>query len=171
METLDEPNSEKLTLKDGCYLLGVLFTILVLMTAACGLAFYGLSHIQAAFNSPNWATTEGEIAAAYVDKSGSENTGFSYTAKVEYTYVVTDWRYQSERIGFDEPVQDTPEKAEAIIAPYEVGQPVIVYYDPDNVNSAVLEPGPSWNIIWFCVTGLFLFLFALAVVISFLRSG
>jgi hypothetical protein len=169
-ETSPEESSESITCKDIVIIIWVIFTILILCGAGIGLAVAGVDYIKTAFASPNWNTTTGEIMAAYVDKSGSENTGFSYTAKVEYSYVVNDWRYESERIGFGEPVQASPEKAAEIIAPYEVGQPVTVYYDPDDVTYAVIEPGPTFNIIWLCAAGLFFFLFALAIVIAVFRS-
>lgn len=165
-----EESSEPLTCRDIIYIIGGIFTILILCGAAIGVSIAGVDYIKTAFTSPNWNTTTGEITASYVDKTGSENTGFSYTAKIEYSYVVDDRRYESERIGFGEPVQAYSEDAFAIVEPYEVGQPVTVYYNPDDIAYSVIEPGPTFNIIWLCVVGLFFFLFAFAVLIAFLRS-
>jgi len=167
-ETGPEESSESLTCKDIIIIIWIILTILLLCGAAVGLAIAGVDYIKNAFGSLNWNTTTGEITASYVDKTGSENTSFSYTAKIEYSYVVDDRQYESDLIGFGEPVQAYSEDAFAIIEPYEVGQSVTVYYDPDDVAYAVIEPGPSFNIIWLCVTGLFLF--ALAILIAFLRS-
>lgn len=171
MENNAENSSAPFTFKDILYLLGFIFTILVLCGAAIGLSMAGVNYIKNAFNSSNWTTTTGEITASYVDKTGSDNTGVSFTAKVKYSYVVDDRRYESDRIGFDEPVKEHPDDAFEMIAPYEVGQPVTVYYNPEEVGYAVIEPGPTFNIIWLCAAGLFFFLFALAVIISFSRGG
>lgn len=165
-----ENNSEPFGCKDGIVLVGIIFTILILCGAALGLAVYGIDYVKSAFGSSDWDTTTGEISASYVDTTGSENTGFSYTAKVDYSYVVDDRRYESDRIGFGEPVQASLADASAIIKPYEIGDPVTVYYNPDDVAYAVLEPGPTFNIIWPCAAGLVLLLFALRVIIAVFRE-
>ena len=165
-----ENNSESFGCKDSAVLIGAIFTILILCAAAFGLAVYGIDYVKSAFGSSDWNTTTGEISASYVDTTGSENTGFSYTAKVEYSYVVDDRLYESDRIGFGEPVQPSLADASAIIKPYEIGHPVTVYYNPDDVAYAVLEPGPTFNIIWPCATGLIFFFFALRVIIAVFRE-
>ena len=66
-------------------------------------------------------------------------------------------------------MQEYSADAFAIIEPYEVGQSVTIFYDPDDVGYAIIEPGPTFSIIWLCDTGLFLFLFALAVIIAAFR--
>ena len=45
-------------------------------------------------------------------------------------------------IGADE---DTGEAAEAIIARYPVGSPVMIHYDPGKPARGILEPGPHWD--------------------------
>ena len=166
----EEENSAPLTCKDIGYIIWFIFTILILCGVTVGAAVTGFDYLKTAFDSPNWNTTTGKITTSYVDKTGSENTGFSYTAKIEYSYIVDDRRYESDRIGFGEPVQENSTDAFAIIEPYEVGESVTVYYDPDDVAYAVIEPGPTFDIIWLCGVGLIFFLFALAVIVAALRG-
>ena len=165
-----ENNTESFGYKDSVVLIGVFLIVLLFCGVLFGLAIYGIDYVKTAFGSSDWNTTTGEISASYVDTTGSENTGFSYTAKVEYSYVVDDRRYESDRIGFGEPVQPLLADASAIIKPYEIGQPVTIYYNPDDMAYAVLEPGPTFNIIWPCAAGLVLLLFALRVIIAVFRE-
>ncbi|MBE2225188.1 MAG: DUF3592 domain-containing protein [Anaerolineae bacterium] len=53
-------------------------------------------------------------------------------------------------------MRERRDEADALIAAYEVGQSVPIYYDPEEVTNSVLEPGATWLVVFPCGFGLFL---------------
>ena len=61
-----------------------------------------------------------------------------------YRIVVADSRYSSDNVSFGQ-YSGNRSHAEEIVAKYPVGSRVTVYYDPEDVATAVLEPGVTWS--------------------------
>ena len=137
----------------GCFLYGAF--ILVLIGVGVGVTIFGVTWIRSAFGSPNWPTVQGEITKSYLLEQEEEGT---YFARVEYRYVVDDYLYEGNRVNFGGDGGTNREAFAAIVARYEVGAPVAVYYDPDDPNSAVLDPGLSFWWFMFACGGIFLVL-------------
>lgn len=116
-----------------------------------GLAWFGgfgLAHSRAtnkAKAAAAWPSAAGKILSTevVVDESGSmgEDGTTWYNPVVNYSYDVAGTEFQGHRLRFGNPHCSNRKKAEAAIAPYTVGSPVTVHYNPEKPSDAVLETG------------------------------
>lgn len=125
----------------GC--LGSMIFLLLFVGVGIGLSLWGWSVLQKARVSESWPQAQGEIVSSEVRRSDDEN-GSSYSGDVTFEYVVADSRYSSDNVSFGQ-YSGNRSHAEEIVAKYPVGSRVTVYYDPEDVATAVLEPGVTWS--------------------------
>jgi hypothetical protein len=130
----------KLTLS-GC--LNALFFLAVFGLIGAGLSYWGWTILQNARASASWPTAEGVISSSEVSHSTDAEGGDSYSPEVDYQYTVDGLPFSDSTIKFGENSYDRRRTAEEIAATYPVGRPVTVYYDPEEPDNAVLEPGVS----------------------------
>jgi hypothetical protein len=126
----------------GC--LGSMVFLLVFVGVGIGLSIWGWSVLQNARVSESWPTTSGEVLSANV-RIDDDDDGTSYFGDVTYSYAVDDFRYTSDSVSFGQYGSSNRDHAEGIVARYPVGSQVTVYYDPEDVETAVLEPGVTWS--------------------------
>ena len=96
--------------------------------------------------SESWPQVKGTVTSSEVTTSTdrgqalteSEDTFFP---EVRYEYVVDDQTLEGYEIAYGGYSFSTLPEAENILATYPVGQVVNVFFDPDNADKAVLEPG------------------------------
>jgi Protein of unknown function (DUF3592) len=111
------------------------------------MCIFGYKILSTAKASQSWPCVMGRvIESTLVEKPNS--TSAKYAAKVAYEYVVSGVTQTATRITFgDHDSRNfTNEKASATVASYPNGKTVQVYYDSNNVGSAVLVPGTSSNV-------------------------
>jgi hypothetical protein len=143
----------------------VVFSLLALVLWGLAALFFwaGLGNTWYGWVSQDWPTAEGRILASRVEevrtsRQDSRSSGdlvnptprapiIRYRPVIKYQWQVGSSLYERDRRNFSAAVADeeTPEAAEAIIAPYVVGERVPVYYDPDEPSRGILEPGPHWD--------------------------
>ncbi len=93
--------------------------------------------------SQNWSSAAGRITESYVrreenmDSDGYTTT--SYYPEVRYGYEFLGTEYTGDKIAFGGKMGGNQKNAQERLAQYPVGKNVIVYYDPNNVEDAVLE--------------------------------
>lgn len=119
------------------------FFAAIFLAVGIGLSIWGWSVLQSARVSESWPTTSGEILSSNVREDTDED-GTSYFGDVTYSYAVDDFRYTSDNVSFGQ-YGGSRDHAEEIVARYPVGSGVTVYYDPEDVKTAVLEPGITWS--------------------------
>lgn len=114
----------------------------------------------------SWPSTMGTVAFSMVERRSS-NDGYSYYPVVQYTYSVMGRMYESRRIMPGPEVGGSG--AQKVVNRYPAGAQVMVYYDPQNPSSAVLERGTPGYIKWLWITIVLVdvFLCALGVVLAF----
>lgn len=120
------------------------FLIAVFLAVGIGLSLWGWSVLQNARVSESWPTASGEVLSSTVRVDRDED-GTSYFADVTYRYVVDDLEYASDSVSFGQFGSSDRDHAEGIVARYPVGSQVTVFYDPEDVETAVLEPGVTWS--------------------------
>lgn len=90
-----------------------------------------------------------------------EQGGTTWKPAIVYGYVVNGTSYLSSRVQFMNVVSGSStfrdSLAKNISEEYPVGKTVTVYYDPDNPEDAVLEPGVGFAIIVCLVIGTFVY--------------
>jgi len=99
--------------------------------------------------SQNWSGTQGTVRESNVQVKESydsdDGTTTTYSPHVRYAYTVNRQAYESGRIHFGSG-KTTRRAAEEAINRYPAGSTVMVYYDPQNPQQAVLErrSGSGW---------------------------
>jgi hypothetical protein len=127
-----------------------------------GIFLAGLSARNLARGSANrnWPQAEGRILQSfvYVDKGTHNSQGF--VPRLEYEYSVGGVTFRSMRLRFGQTGGWSREQAERTVAPFAVGAPVPVFYDPANPKEAVLIQGTSWGNLLIAFAGLAFLFFA-----------
>jgi len=101
----------------------------------------GLPLLEQAKASSNWPTTAGLVLKSKVVSHRSNNSS-TYLAKVNYQYQVEGKRLESETVWFGGDVSTSDQAmVRETVKKYPVDQKVIVYYNPEDPEIAVLEPG------------------------------
>lgn len=126
----------------GC--IGSGLFLLIFLAVGIGLSIWGWNVLQNARVSESWPTTSGEILSSSV-RVDNDDDGTSYFGDVIFRYAVADLPYTSGTVSFGQYGSSNRSHAEEIVGKYPVGSRVTVYYDPEDVKTAVLEPGVTWS--------------------------
>lgn len=113
----------------------------------------GIDQVQKATASEEWPSVQGTVRSSGVreetSSSGSRrSSSTTYHASVVYDYQVGGQAYQGERISYGEYGTGDSGRAQKIAAGYPEGAEVRVYYQPDDPQESVLEPGTG-GVPWF----------------------
>ena len=102
--------------------------------------------VQDGFASRSWPSTQGTVMEARLEqvRSTGGTTSEKTIAHFFYEYSVNGEQYSSSRLNFFSISGDPVTAAKN----HEPGQAVIVYYDPDNPDKSVLEPGLPGIFVW-----------------------
>lgn len=152
----------------GCDTVIQFFIALAFFLVAAGMLWWGVTTVRNASVSRNWPAVTGTITASQVAISTDED-GTTYSADVQYTYVVNDRRYTADTVNFGEYGSGSRSRIDKIVARYPPGGQVTVYYNPDNPGTAVLEPGLSWGSYFGFLMSFAFFIIPAAMLFSALR--
>lgn len=123
-------------------IIGILVLILGLV-----ISILGINSLSTAKASQSWPSVMGRVVESTLVENPNSKSA-KYVAKVVYQYAVSGVTQTATRITFgDHDSRNfTQESASAIVVSYPNGKTVQVYYDSNNVGSAVLVPGTSSNV-------------------------
>lgn len=103
--------------------------------------------------SKRWPTAPGHVTGSGIvrqSSSSSRSTGsgpitnnYTYKAEIVYKYDVEGETYVNNQVRMSDISSSNQRAAETTKARYPVGAEVTVYYDPNNTERSVLEPGGS----------------------------
>ncbi|HEX8823743.1 MAG TPA: DUF3592 domain-containing protein [Archangium sp.] len=158
-------------------LLSLLSTISVVL-GLVGLVVigWGLRRMSQASRTRKWPTTQGSILSSTtvsriappVPRPGEDEEETAarppqtlYRPEVTYTYKVGQRSFTGTALGSDEVEISSERQARDHAARYVPGSPVTVYYDPEDPQRALLEPGiqatswvlPTVGVVFLIVTG------------------
>jgi hypothetical protein len=124
--------------------------------------------------SKEWPTADGVVLRSSIRLEHSTDSDdrptTSFAPHVLYQYVVASRVYKAERIAFG-PFSGTRDWAERDLARYRVGERVNVHYDPNDPETAVLEPGgTSVYALLLAVGLLFVFVGGIFVLVAMLTT-
>ena len=108
--------------------------------------FFGRKQYLTARESTTWPTTTGEVVYSGVKKQegSGESDSISYGPAVSFDYEVRGQTYRSHQISSSGFISNADQsRAERKANEYPVGSQVTVYYDPDDPEFGVLEPGDT----------------------------
>ena len=102
---------------------------------------FGINSLSNASASENWPSTEGVVISSTVDSHRSQESGTTYSAEINYEYIVNKETLTSNSIKFGEVSTGNSSDARRYANKYPAGQSVEVYYNEEDPYEAVLEPG------------------------------
>ncbi len=122
-----------------------------------GIGIYFVRALKRQFATQKWIAARGQVLESRIKDNVS-----SLELYVKYTYVVRGQTYISDRISPSKYVYDKPASEwslKRMIAPYQVGKPTKVYFNPENPQESVLKKNDSIlaNIIILAVSLIFIF--------------
>ncbi|MBK1791895.1 DUF3592 domain-containing protein [Persicirhabdus sediminis] len=117
----------------------------------------GLWTLLKAKDSESWPSTQGTIITSELsrDDSYDSETGQKttmYSANIVYEYSVDGVRRSCDAVSFVSVSGSDLTDARKNLSRYPYGMTVAVYYDPDNADDAILEPGvqqSTWSVLCF----------------------
>ena len=124
-------------------ILGTLFFAIFYMfglAISVSFAIYGWTILQNSQMSNRWPSVQGQIVSSHV-RINSDEDGVSYFPEIRFKYVVDDHLYTSDTVNFGQYGNSNESRVQKIVNQYERGKEVLVYYDPDQPLTSVLEPG------------------------------
>ncbi len=158
-------NSLPLTTKER---LGMVLFFGIFFLIGFVLFYFTYSWITNGLESNNWQSVEGAIISSqFISGRTSENKPF-YSAEILYEYYIDNVKYLSNSItSGGQSSSNNPNYAQKIVRKYSEGDKINVYYNPQNPEQSVLEPGFHWSDAWPALIGL---LFALIGLIGVIFS-
>ena len=136
----------------------VAVTVGTVIFAAIGLAligYGGYDYVQQSQTVDDSVEVEATIVETSVTEVESGRSGIEYDTHAEFTYQYQGTEYRSDQIvpgSFDE-TYDTRREAESALEPYEDGDTVTAYVDPDTPANGFLEQRTSQGPVQFMAIG------------------
>ncbi len=125
----------------------------VFFCAGLAVIVWGIVNINDAVETSKWPAADGVVVRSDVEYRRDNDGGSSYFAVIEYEYAVEGRDYRSDRVSFFEYGSSNSGHARGVARKYPQGAAVTVYYDPDDIGSAVLEKGIGWIMVLPLVIG------------------
>jgi len=126
-----------------------------------GILLYSSKDVYLAYSSLQWTACKAEILESRVLTSINHDTRSPrYKPKVKYQYLVGSRIYISEKISYNSPYYAYV-SVDHIIEPFNVGDEIVVYYDPKNPARAVIHRSFGFHTLALPITML------LAIAISY----
>ena len=112
---------------------------LVALVLGCLIIFWGYTMYGAGEESSEWPYVQGKIVKSKIE-GWQVNFDFYKNAAIEYEYTIGEAKFKSARISYGNLIAASEAKRR-VLAKYPDGKDVRVYYNPQNMSQAVLEPG------------------------------
>lgn len=115
---------------------------IILVLAGVSILFFSTQQWILAYASLNWQTAQGEIVVSEAIAC-TKKRQHRHQARIIYEYSVNGVLYSSENITYstDVSTETCRDAEEEVMAQYPLGKSVLVYYNPENPENSVLQPG------------------------------
>ena len=124
-------------------LIGVLLFGGVFVYLAFEVIRHETGNLRGGSASQNWPTVDGQIISSTIETKHTSGDSTRYYTVVEFEYSVDGTSFQGDRVYFGMQPTTHRSTAEDISRRYSVGRIVPVFYDPEDAQNSVLEPGTS----------------------------
>nr|WP_159063639.1 DUF3592 domain-containing protein [Thaumasiovibrio occultus] len=101
----------------------------------------GINQLLHAHASKQWTSTSAVVTHSYVDQYRDSEGAVYYTPFIRYDYKVGDRIKVGSQIKIGSVDTNMVSLVEEAIRPYPVGRAMTVFYNPDNTDEVVIEPG------------------------------
>lgn len=120
----------------------------VFILLGVGIGYAGIATLLRAHASTEWPVVEGRVMHAAVEHKRGNKGGTTYSAEVQYDYVVNGVTHSSNRVAFGSISSSDPSGARNVVNRYPKGKTVAVRHSPEDPSLSVLEPGVHGS-AWF----------------------
>jgi len=121
-------------------------------------------------DSQSLSKVSGVIQNSTVVFHKSKKSGGAYHAEIMYNYFVKNQIYSNNKVAFGDYGSSNPQHARSISNLYQKGKEVTVYYQPEDPQNSVLEPGFQTQALIMPVIG-FVFFVAGVLMFVFIPKG
>ena len=142
---------------------------LMSLLASLPVILFGVYSAVKAGQSSGWVSAQGTVLESGIDadtRTGDTGTSTTYQAEILYEYTVNGKEHVGNRVSFGDYGSSDRLRAERIHRRYRVEDAVTVYYNPDDPDDAVLEPGFSRSSFMFIGFGAIFFVPGLLMMIG-----
>lgn len=121
-----------------------LFGLLVVAIGAA-LCLIGVRGLVRGSASADWPTAKGQVVSASVERHRARDSDghwrTTYRPDIRYQYAVGETAYRGARVSYGDVRSSSATFAEQVVRRYPVGEPVTVFYMPEQPGESLLEPG------------------------------
>jgi len=132
---------------------------------------YGQGIVEKSYETVNWPSTQGEITYSRLKRTSWTSDGkteVDYSADIRYRYWIGGKEYTDSDVRLVMPNYNTPEEVQTLLDRYPEEKQVTVYYNPGDLEDAVLENvvdedtyvfyymGVGWSVVWGIVLPIFI---------------
>ncbi|MGL1930582.1 MAG: DUF3592 domain-containing protein [Desulfotalea sp.] len=145
----------------------------ILFLGIC-IVLVGIQSLIKAKESVNWPTAEGVVVSSDIYDSKDENDSASksvYHAKVIYEFSVNGTLYSSDVVAFGDYGSADESHASDIVGRYSTGENVTVYYQHNDPDECLLEPGLAVQSFFIFGFGLVFFIAGIYLVFFFPKAN
>jgi len=115
------------------------------------MSFFGYRLVRKARASSKWPSTQGTIESSTVDverererdSDGDIHYETKFTPNIVYQYQVDGMDFAGDQISFGGTSSSSQSRAYRITNQYPEGAEVTVYFDPEDPQESVLQPGAT----------------------------
>lgn len=132
---------------------------IILFLGVC-IVLVGIQTLIKAQESVSWPTVEGVVVSSSVYDSKDRNDSSSksvYHAAVNYEFIVNETLYRSNVVAFGDYGSADASHANDIVWRYQTGENVTVYYQHNDPEECLLEPGLTAQSFFILIFGLVFF--------------
>ena len=152
----------------------LIFLMLGMFMAGVVLMAWGGYEIKGSRESGSWPSTQGTITSSGMSKrttrDSNHRTRISYYPKVAYRYQIQGRPYTGSRIEFGGERGGDQKWAQKIVNKYPAGKKVDVYYNPQDLQYAILEAGFTWSSLLIFLSGILFFAIGVLCLKIYMRS-
>lgn len=115
---------------------------LIFIVAGGSILFFGIFNIIKANNSEHWPRAEGMILSSSVEgKRSTSSSTSTYHAYIRYKFNVKNVVFNGTKISYGDYGSSDSSHATKIVSKYPKNKNITVYYNDNNPEECVLEPG------------------------------
>lgn len=122
------------------------FGSIFLIVGLCVFWFGFLSPVLQWLDARSWPTTEATILSSKIEEHDGDD-GSTYSAEFTYTYDVDGQNYTNDRYTFLE-ISGSYKSAKKTKEHHPVGSKVVISYDPDDPQQAVMDNSMGWRLLF-----------------------
>ena len=135
----------------------------ILILAGFALLVVGVAHFSTAFTAQSWQQVSAVILKSDVVRMNYQDGTPTFTAQIEYQYVMDGTLYTGQRMSVRPIRSQSPGQVKHMIAAYSEGRSILAYVNPERPDKAYLKTNPDTYLYALIIPGLIMVLLSFAI--------